>query len=235
VNENPTNPSSDIYSKLIGVSMENFALVIVDMQKYYLENDSAYSRYFDFLYPGSLSYISERSINIAIPNIIKLKNCFKSLNLPVIYFKLCSQKNDRSDLHRFFKKSYDEGLEKGFVGVYPIETDPAADIIDELKPSHNDIIIKKTTFSAFSSSDIESVLKSLNIKNLVFTGLATSQCVETSGRDASDRGFDVFHIHDAQADYTEIAHQASLYSSRAVCGGLIYDTNSFIKWIKESI
>ena len=215
--------------------MEKFALVIVDMQKYYLENDSAYSRYFDFLYPESLLYIRERSINIAIPNILKLRNCFKSLNLPVIYFKLCSQKDDRSDLHRFFKKSYDEGLENGFAGVYPIVTDTDADIIDELKPGHDDIIVNKTTFSAFSSSDIEAVLKSLNVKALTFTGLATSQCVETSARDASDRGFDVFQIHDAQSDYSEVTHQASLYSSQAVCGGSIYDTDSFIEFLKKTI
>ena len=215
--------------------MKNPALVIVDMQKYYLDSNSAYSKYFDHLYPGSLSYIGERSYNIVIPNIVKLRDCFKSLNLPVIYFRLCGKKPDRSDLHRFFKQTYDDGLSKGFEGVYPIEADTAADIVDELKPDHDDIIINKTTFSAFSSSDIESVLKSLNINTLVFTGLATSQCVETSARDASDRGFDVFHIHDAQADYSEIEHNASLYSSRSVCGGLIYDTDSFIELLNESI
>ncbi|MCL2155267.1 MAG: cysteine hydrolase [Leptospirales bacterium] len=215
--------------------MEKIALAIVDMQKYYLESNSDYSRYFEHIYPGSLSYIRECSYNTVIPNILKLKNCFKSLNLPVIYLRLCSKEPDRSDLHRFFKRTYEEGVSKGFAGVYPIETDIAADIIDELKPDHEDIIINKTTFSPFSSSDIEAVLKSLNVKVLVFTGLATSQCVETSARDASDRGFDVFHIHDAQTDYSEIEHNASLYSSRAVCGGAVYDTDSFIQWLNESI
>ena len=213
--------------------MKNPALIIVDMQKYYLDSNSAYSEYFDHLYPGSLSYIRERSYNMVIPNILKLKNCFKSLNLPVIYLRLCGKKPDRSDLHRFFKQTYDDGLSKGFAGVYPVETDVSADIVDELKPDHNDIIINKTTFGAFSSSEIETVLKSINVNTLVFTGLATSQCVETSARDASDRGFDVFHIHDAQADYSEIEHNASLYSSRTVCGGSIYDTDSFIIFLKD--
>jgi nicotinamidase-related amidase len=215
--------------------MEKIALIIVDMQKYYLEDNSVYSQYFNSQYPESLSYIRERSTNITIPNILKLKAKFKSLNLPVIYLRLCGKENDRSDLHRFFKLTYDDGLANGFKGVYPVMTDIAADIVDELKPDFDDIIVNKTTFSPFSSSDIEAVLKSLNVRTLVFTGLATSQCVETSARDASDRGLDVFHIHDAQADYSEGSHNASLYSSRVVCGGLIYDTDSFIKLLNELI
>jgi nicotinamidase-related amidase len=213
--------------------MKGFALIIVDMQKYYLENNSVYSEYFNSLYPGSLAYIRERSYNTAIPNIIKMKKYFKGLNLPVIYLKLCSFKEDRSDLHRFFKKSYEEGLSRGFNGVYPLGSDSAADIIDELQPDSADIIISKTTFSPFASTDIDNVLKSMKITTLVFTGLATSQCVETTARDASDRGYDIFHVHDAQADYEEMVHEASLYSSRGVCGGAIYDTESFLELITE--
>lgn len=205
------------------------ALIIVDMQKYYLESDSAYSEYFNSLYPGSLSYIKERAYSIAIPNIIRVRKSFKDLNLPVIYLRLCGEKTDRGDLHRFFKKSYEDGLARGFRGVYPVDSDSAADIIDELKPDSDDIVINKTTFSPFSSTDIDRILRSRNITALVLTGLATSQCVETTARDASDRGYEVFQIDDAQADYDEIVHEASLYSSRGVCGGAIYDTDSFLE------
>ncbi len=211
--------------------MKGLALVIVDMQKYYLESDSVYSAYFNFLYPGTLSYIRERSYGVAIPNIIKIRKTFKSRKLPVIYLRLCGTETDRRDLHRFFRKSYEDGLAKGFNGVYPLQSDTAADIIDELKPDSDDIIINKTTFSPFSSSNIDTILKSMKISALVFTGLATSQCVETTSRDASDRGYEVFHIEDAQADYDETVHEASLYSSRGVCGGSIYDTKSFIELV----
>ena len=215
--------------------MKGFALVIVDMQKYYLESDSVYSEYFNTLYPGSLSYIRDRSYGIAIPNIIKMRKSFKSLSLPVIYLRLCGQETDRRDLHRFFKKSYDEGLARGFHGVYPIASDSSADIIDELRPDAEDIIINKTTFSPFSSSDIDQILKKMNITTLVLTGLATSQCVETTARDASDRGYEIFQIDDAQADYDEMVHEASLYASRGVCGGAIYDTEAFLELVLQFI
>lgn len=215
--------------------MNDSALLIVDMQRYYLEEDSAYSRYFNFLYPGSLDYIRSRAETVVIPNIIALRDLFHSLKLPVIYLKLSSEKPDRSDLHRFFMNSYVEGRSRGFDGVYPLLTDPEADIISSLKPLSSDIVINKTTFSPFSSTDIDKKLKSMGIRSLIFTGLATSQCVETTARDASDRGYEVIHIDDAQADYDEMTHNASLFSSRGVCGGVLYDTVEFTDYLKEPV
>jgi nicotinamidase-related amidase len=215
--------------------MEGFALVIVDMQKYYLESNSVYSEYFNSLYPGSLTYIRDRAYNIVIPNIIKIRKSFDNLKLPVIYLRLCGSNPDRSDLHRFFKKSYEAGLAAGYTGVYPLMSEVPAEVVDELKPDAGDIIINKTTFSPFSSSDINAVLKSINITALVFTGLATSQCVETTARDASERGYEVYQIHDAQTDYDDVTHEASLFSSRGVCGGAIYDTDTFLEIVMHSI
>lgn len=215
--------------------MKGFALVIVDMQNYYLKDDSVYSEYYDSLYPGSLAYIRERSYGVTIPNIKKIKNAFRKLKLPVIYLRLCGSNPERNDLHRFFKKTYEDALLKGFDGVYPVESNHEADVIDELKPEQGDIIINKTTFSPFSSSGIDSILKSMNISTLVLTGLATSQCVETTARDASDRGYEVLQIDDAQADYDETVHEASLFSSRGVCGGMIFSTKILIEMLKESI
>ena len=67
-----------------------------------------------------------------------------------------------------------------------------------------------------------------NIEFLIFTGLATSQCVETTARDASDFGYSIIHIEDAQADYREVEHKCSLFSSASVCGNWITSANYFI-------
>ncbi len=215
--------------------MNESALVIVDMQRYYLDDSSVYSRYFNLLYPGSLDYIKTRTESTVIPNIVKIREFFYSMKLPVVYLRLCGERPDRSDLHRFFMNSYIEGLNRGYDGVYPLSSDAEADIIIPLKPQLSDIVINKTTFSPFSSTDIDKKLKSIGISCLIFTGLATSQCVETTARDASDRGYEVIHIADAEADYDEMTHNASLYSSRGVCGGHIYDTEEYLQYLKESI
>lgn len=213
--------------------MNRTGLIIVDMQNYYLLPESSFSRYFEFLYPGSLDYIRERANNTVIPNIARIKKEFAKRDLPVIYLRLCGEHPDRLDLHRFFQKSYEEGLLRGYADVYPLKTDNMSDVIERLKPSKNDIVITKTTFSPFSSTGIEEYLLEAGIGRLVMTGLATSQCVETTGRDASERGFDIIQLHDAQADYDEITHNASLLSSRGVCGGALYDTDLFLEMIDD--
>ena len=211
------------------------ALMIVDMQNYYLLGESAFSRYFEFLYPGSLDYIHKRSYGVVIPNIIKLRKEFNRRKLPVIYLRLCGTDPDRLDLHRFFQRSYAEGLSRGFPDVYPLRSDSMSDVIKELLPGRGDAVFNKTTFSPFSSTSIESYLLEKGIVRLVMTGLATSQCVETTGRDASERGFDIIQLHDAQADYDEVTHNASLLSSRGVCGGALYDTGIFLEMIEDII
>ena len=207
------------------------ALVIVDMQKYYLLPESSYFRYFSDTWPGCLDYICQRCRSTVIPNIIELINFFRANESPVIFLKLCGKSPDRKDLHRFFAGTWQKGKSAGYEDVYPLEGDSMADIIDELNPPPNEkntFIINKTTFSPFTRTGIDNKLKEMDIQTLVFTGLATSQCVETSARDSSDRGYNVIHIEDAQADYSETFHNTSLFASQGVCGGGIYHTKEFI-------
>ena len=205
------------------------ALIIVDMQRYFLCRDSSYFRFFDYIKPGCLDYIHERCNSIVIPNIRQLTELFSEKNQPVIYLRLCGLKEDRNDLHRFFRETYLRGGKFGYDNIYPLSHDPMSDIIEKIRPTENDIIIDKTTFSPFTSTDINTILLSMGIRSLLFTGIATSQCVETTARDASDYGYTTTHIHDAQADYDELTHNSSLYSSQAVCGGKIVETASFFR------
>ena len=211
----------------------NTILVIVDMQNYYINPDSDYCRYFDELYDNSLEYLHMRCKGIVLPNIRRLINLFRNNSKKILFLKLCSHKEDRSDLHNFFHDINKKAAKEGYNNLYPLCTDLMADITDELNPSENDLIITKTTYSPFSSTEIDTILHSEQITTLVFSGLSTSQCVETTARDASDRGYNVIHIEDAQADYDEITHIYSLISSRGVCGGVIYTTEEYIELVNR--
>ncbi|TAL37022.1 MAG: cysteine hydrolase [Spirochaetes bacterium] len=206
-----------------------YALMIVDMQRYYLEAESDYCRYFESLRPGSLDYILARCRATVIPNILDLRGLFRRMDLPVIYLRLCGTNPGREDLHRFFRGTWEAGRARGFADVYPLRADPWSQVLGALAPAPGDTVICKTTYSPFASADIAEALGALGIAGLVMTGLATSQCVETTARDASDRGFEIVHVEDAQADYDETTHHASLYSSRGVCGGTIVGTRDFIE------
>jgi biuret amidohydrolase len=204
------------------------ALVIVDMQNYYLDPGSDFCRYFESLNPGCMSYIAGRCGDVVVPNIIRLIDFFRSCEGRILYLRLCGTDPERKDLHRFFRESWLKGRNAGFPAIYPLADDPRADVIDRIKPASGDEIITKTTFSAFSSTDIDARLRKHGVRELVFAGLATSQCVETTARDASDRGYEVVHIEDAQADYDEITHSASLFSSQGVCGGRILSADEYL-------
>lgn len=205
------------------------ALVVVDMQNYYLKRNSPYHTYFNTIQPGCLNYICARCETIVIPNIQRLLDSFRKESLPVIYLRLCGKDPERADLHPFFRDTYVKSRRAGFDNVYPLENDPYADIIDEIKPLPSETVVNKTTFSPFTNTNFDGILRNCEVSMLVFTGLSTSQCVETTARDASDRGYRVVLIEDAQADYDELSHTSSLVSSQGVCGGLIASTEDFIR------
>ncbi|MCX7678655.1 MAG: cysteine hydrolase [Spirochaetes bacterium] len=206
----------------------NTCLLIVDMQRYYVDETSDFYRYFERMVPGCMSYIATRCRETVIPNISRLLSFYRRFRLTIIFLRLCGIDPDRKDLHRFFRESWARGKQLGYSSVYPLADEPMAQILPEIAPQKGELVIDKTTFSAFTSTKLESILQRKKITTLVFAGLATSQCVETTARDASDRGFEVIHIEDAQADYTHEAHCASLYSSQAVCGGNVFRTESFL-------
>jgi ureidoacrylate peracid hydrolase len=171
-----------------------------------------------------MSYIGARVRSSVFPAISRLKSAFTTIGWPTVYVRLCAHSLDRTDLHRFFKSFWMSAQKAGFEDVYPLANDPWSDVAPEIAPCASDIIIDKSSYSAFSKPDLERELRARGIGAVVMTGLATSQCVDTTARDASERGFLVVHVEDAQADYSIDEHEASLYASRGTCGGHVVDS-----------
>ncbi|MBU0928766.1 MAG: cysteine hydrolase [Spirochaetes bacterium] len=200
------------------------ALVVVDLQRYYLEAASPFYSFTELSWPGSMSYIGERVRSSVFPAVTRLKAAFDALGWPTVYLRLCSGRPDRSDLHRFFRTFWSAAEAAGYADAYPLSDDPWADVPDEVAPGPADIVIDKASFSGFSSPELEKALRERGVGTVVMAGLATSQCVDTTARDASERGFIVVHAEDAQADYSDDEHEASLFASRGVCGGHVVDS-----------
>ena len=92
-------------------------------------------------------------------------------------------------------------------------------IVDALAPLPSDIVIQKTRYSVFFNTNIDSVLRARGIRNLVFTGIATNVCVESSLRDAYH--LEYFSVVLADATHhagPEFAHQAALYNIETFFG-----------------
>jgi len=79
-----------------------------------------------------------------------------------------------------------------------------------IEPHENDIVIPKNTASMFIGTNFELILRNAGITTIVFTGIATEFGVESSARDASNRGFFPVIATDAVSSFNEEAHKRSL-------------------------
>ena len=102
--------------------------------------------------------------------------------------------------------------------------------IDELKPKENDPVVIKRRDSAFQDTELRVWLQSLGINLLVFTGIDTSICVETSLREGFNIGYDVMIISDATASGDKRHYETTLERVRDYYG-LVMDSERFRKAI----
>jgi ureidoacrylate peracid hydrolase len=94
-------------------------------------------------------------------------------------------------------------------------------IVDALTPQPGDIVIPKTRYSGFFNTNIDSVLRSRRIRNLVFTGIATNVCVESSLRDA-------FHLEYFAVVLEDATHHAGPPFVREAAW---YNIEKFFGWV----
>jgi len=107
------------------------------------------------------------------------------------------------------------------------------DIVPDLKPQANDIVIYKTRFSGFYKTDLDATLKKSGIKYLIFTGVTTSICVESTVRDAMFRDYLCVLLSDCMNepighDLPRTNHEASLLNAERLFGW-VSDSEQFIK------
>lgn len=93
------------------------------------------------------------------------------------------------------------------------------ELVDELTPAPQDIVIDKPRYSGFANTNFDSVLRSRGIRNLLFTGIATNVCVESTLRDGFFLEYFGVLLDDAcyQAGPVE-AHEATLYNVKTFFG-----------------
>ena len=104
--------------------------------------------------------------------------------------------------------------------------------IDELKPDENDHVVIKRRDSAFQDTEFRVWLQSLGVNLLVFTGIDTSICVETSLREGFNIGYDVMIISDATASGNKRHYQTTLERVRDYYG-VVMDSERFRKSIRN--
>jgi len=209
----------------IQLAPEHTALIVIDMQNAYTSKGG----YLD------LAGFDVSKTKPVVENIKKAVDAAHASNIQVIYFKngwddqyveaggINSPNFHKSNALKTMRK-YPELQGKLLAkGGWDFE------LIDELKPLAQDIVIEKSRYSGFFNTALDSMLRSKGIRNLVFVGIATNVCVESTLRDGFFLEYFGIALDDAcyQAGPIE-AHAASLYNIKTFFGW-VSDTANFVE------
>jgi len=176
----------------IGRTTINFGLVIVDMQNGFVSSEGSYDK----------MGLNVKNYQRIIPKIQELINFCRKENIPVFYTEAVREPSGIDllvNIHNILPRSREERLLKIPIcvrGTWDAQT------IDKLKPTVEDHIIIKRRDSAFQDTELRIWLQSMRINTLIFCGIDTSICVETSLRDAFNLGYDIVLVADATASGT---------------------------------
>jgi len=198
------------------IELENTALLIIDVQK------MEYNEDFIKKNPHE-KYLFDRIKNKVIPNGKKLIDSCRNKGIEVIYTVVESLTLDGRDRSIDYKIS----------GIFAAKGSSEAEVVDELKPLENEIVIPKTSSSLFNSTNFEYVLRNLSVQYLIVMGIVTDQCVETAVRDGCDKGFLVTLIEDACATHSQQRHDESLIGVKGYCR--IRSTNEILEEINNNL
>jgi biuret amidohydrolase len=205
------------------VDWRRAALVVVDMQNYGCNPDVGLPQMLSERYAEIASYYVPRVTQTAVPNAIRLLEGFRAAGRRVVFTRHGPLLADGSDMiPRRRRRDVDAVESTGAPALWHRGTFEH-EVIDALAPAAGELVVDKNTSSAFNSTGFEWLLRNLAVDTLVVVGMATDMCVETTARDAADRGFNVILVEDATATFFEHHHRAAL-SGFARVFGQVWDT-----------
>lgn len=202
------NPSAELYKKVVPPSFEKgkVALLCIDLQYYDAAPQHGFFKYVDRSNP-CFEYYFDRLENLVFPNVAFLQKRFRELGHEVIHVKLEAYTQDGREYCDHYKS----------IGFVP-KGSKSSEFIPSVAPLANEIVMPKICSGAFNSTALEYVLHNMGIDQVVCVGVLTNECVDTTVRGGSDRGFTMYLVEDATATFTHELQSASITSLQSVYG-----------------
>lgn len=188
------------------------ALVVIDMQR-------------DFIEPGGFGEALGNDVSLLsgiVPTVARLLAHARSAGWQVVHTRE-SHAPDLSDCPpaKLLRGTPNARIgDEGPMGRILIRGEPGNAIIDALAPIDGELVIDKPGKGAFYATRLGEELAMRDIKHLVFAGVTTEVCVQTSMREANDRGYECLLIEDATASYIPAFREATIAMMHSQ-GGII--------------
>jgi biuret amidohydrolase len=185
----------------------NVALAVIDMQR-------------DFLEPGGFGEALGNDLTpvaAIVPTVAALISVFRANGWPILHTRE-SHKPDLSDCPPAKRLRGNPVLrigEDGPMGRILVQGEPGNAIVASCAPEAGEIVIDKPGKGMFYATEVDAILKARGITHIVFAGVTTEVCVQTSMREANDRGYECLLIEDATASYFPDFKVAALDMIRA--------------------
>ena len=104
--------------------------------------------------------------------------------------------------------------------------------LDQVRPLPDELIVNKTNGGAFSGTNLDFILRNMDIQSLILVGFLTDECVAATAYHAADIGYDVLLVHDACATHINEAHEAIIWSLDDMCLK-VYTTDQVLKKLAQ--
>jgi len=203
------------------------ALIVIDMQRDFLANDGWFS----------LTGGDTAPLMLVVPPIARTLEAVRSAGLFVV-FTIEAHRPDLADLpsNKFWRsKQLGRPIgEVGPLGQHLVRGTRGAEIISPLSPRSSEPVIAKPGKSAFVATDIDHILRTRGIRNLIFVGVTTDGAVQCTLRDANDRGYECLILSDATASDVPSHHADQLHTFSLAGGvyGSIASVENFLRVLR---
>lgn len=143
----------------------------------------------------------------ALPAMRELLEAARGRGMEVIY----------TVIEALTKDGRDRSLDHKLSNILVPRGSRLAQVIEDVAPQGDEIVLPKTSSGVFNSTNIDYVLRNLGIENVIVTGFVTDQCVDMAIRDGADRGYYMVCAQDACAAYTQERHETALRTFGGYC------------------
>lgn len=192
----------------VPLSPPQSAILFIDVQNFSAHRHGAeFAGLSDGQFQEKYGAFFQELYGTTIPNMQRLQRACRTKNIEVLYTCIESLTLDGRD----------RSLDYKITGFNVPKGSWDAQVIDELAPIGDEIVLPKSSSSVFVSTSIDYVLRNLGIKQLVMCGLLTDQCVESAIRDACDLGYLVTQVTDACTTYTPQRQTNSINAIKGYC------------------
>ena len=181
----------------IVLTPDTTALLVIDIQNTYLQTPD------DPVEAARWQPFFDRMNTIVIPNTAALLDWARSKGIEIIFARIACQKADGRDRSLSQKKP-------GFNYLLLPKDREDSQIVPELSPLDDEVVVTKTTDSALTGTNLRLMLHNMGISDVIVTGIFTDQCVSSTVRSLCDESFAVLVVEECCAAATERLHNHEL-------------------------